>query len=157
VLGGLCRAAKACPKLTVVIDHCGGAVGPRCFDALPHKRAEWEQVAAPLRSAPPAPTHPPMADHHEPSVQPCIATPLAVQGILALAECPNVFCKVGGLTMETNGFPLGSRHRPGRGSISSEELLPLLRPYLEFVIRAFGAERWVLQLQQPLLPSPCET
>lgn len=42
VLGGLADLASAFPNLTVVVDHCGGAVGPRCFEA-PEKRAEWER------------------------------------------------------------------------------------------------------------------
>jgi len=35
VLSGLLHAARACPKLTVVINHCGGAVGPYCFEENP--------------------------------------------------------------------------------------------------------------------------
>jgi predicted TIM-barrel fold metal-dependent hydrolase len=48
VLGGLCRLARACPSLVVVVDHCGGAVGPACFDAAPAKRAEWEAAVTAL-------------------------------------------------------------------------------------------------------------
>jgi len=46
VLGGICRVARACPSLTIIVDHCGGAVGPLCFDAEPEKRAEWERTHA---------------------------------------------------------------------------------------------------------------
>ena len=49
VLGGVLRAATELPLLTVVLDHCGGAVGPAAFgDAAPTpdqcaRRREWEQ------------------------------------------------------------------------------------------------------------------
>eukprot|EP00927_Polykrikos_kofoidii_P047995 TRINITY_DN42248_c0_g1_i1.p1 TRINITY_DN42248_c0_g1~~TRINITY_DN42248_c0_g1_i1.p1 ORF type:complete len:361 (-),score=46.35 TRINITY_DN42248_c0_g1_i1:149-1231(-) len=42
VLGGLRRLACACPSLVVVVNHCGGAVGPTCFGTSPEKRSEWE-------------------------------------------------------------------------------------------------------------------
>jgi len=114
VLGGLCRVAQACPALTIVLDHCGGAIGPRCFDSAPERRAEWER------------------------------------GISALAACPNVFCKVGGLTMEINGFPIGKNDRGGRGPVSSLELLPLVAPLYRFVIEMFGPERCMFESNFPV-------
>jgi predicted TIM-barrel fold metal-dependent hydrolase len=54
VLGdnGLVGVARRFPTLQIVLDHCGGAVGPTCFDADPHKRAEWEQCMTRLAAFP---------------------------------------------------------------------------------------------------------
>jgi L-fuconolactonase len=114
VLGGLLRAARACPELTIVCDHCGGAVGPRCFEASPEKLAEWREA------------------------------------MRALAACPNVFCKVGGLAMAANGFPIGASDRPGHGSISSLDLLPLVAPFYKFVIETFGCSRCLFESNFPV-------
>jgi predicted TIM-barrel fold metal-dependent hydrolase len=51
VLGGLCTVAKACPSLKVIVDHCGGAVGPATF-ADASKREEWETCMAELAALP---------------------------------------------------------------------------------------------------------
>lgn len=51
VLGGLADAAAACPSLKVVVNHCGGAVGPTAF--VDHKkREEWEDCMARLATLP---------------------------------------------------------------------------------------------------------
>ena len=52
VLGGVASVATACPKLTVVVNHCGGAIGPTTFDSDPSKRAEWETALAVLAALP---------------------------------------------------------------------------------------------------------
>lgn len=52
VLGGLCTAAKACPSLKVIVNHCGGAVGPTTFNGGASKRTEWETCMAQLAALP---------------------------------------------------------------------------------------------------------
>ena len=52
VLGGLYTAAKQCPSLKVIIDHCGGAIGPAAFADQPGKRKEWEMCMAQLATLP---------------------------------------------------------------------------------------------------------
>jgi predicted TIM-barrel fold metal-dependent hydrolase len=41
VLSGLADVAEALPNLTIVINHCGGAIGPTSINSDPGKRAEW--------------------------------------------------------------------------------------------------------------------
>lgn len=54
-----------------------------------------------------------------------------------LAKRPNVVCKVGGLGMPFWGFDLHEREDP----VSSEELVPLWRPFVETALELFGFER----------------
>jgi predicted TIM-barrel fold metal-dependent hydrolase len=66
--------------------------------------------------------------------------------IHALAQCPNVWVKLGGLGMATLGFDFHKRDTlPG-----SEELADAWRPYLETCIEAFGPERGMLESNFPV-------
>jgi L-fuconolactonase len=49
---GCSTNARACRKLTVVINHCGGAVGPLCFEEDPGQRAVWERLVTELAALP---------------------------------------------------------------------------------------------------------
>eukprot|EP00928_Gymnodinium_smaydae_P049221 TRINITY_DN33013_c0_g1_i1.p1 TRINITY_DN33013_c0_g1~~TRINITY_DN33013_c0_g1_i1.p1 ORF type:complete len:359 (+),score=22.22 TRINITY_DN33013_c0_g1_i1:97-1173(+) len=52
VLGPLTELAREFPRLTVVLNHCGGAVGPRCFEHDPDKQFEWERCLQRLATCP---------------------------------------------------------------------------------------------------------
>ena len=66
--------------------------------------------------------------------------------IHALAECPNVSVKLGGLAMAFCGLP---EHGPMKGH-SSEHLAGLWRPYIETCIHAFGPERAMFESNYPV-------
>lgn len=66
--------------------------------------------------------------------------------IAALAACPNVMMKLGGLAMPFVGFAgMGPDVRP-----SSQALADLWRPYIEPCIEAFGAERCMFESNFPV-------
>ncbi|HPU15920.1 MAG TPA: amidohydrolase family protein, partial [Polymorphobacter sp.] len=66
--------------------------------------------------------------------------------IRALAACPNVMMKLGGLAMPFVGFDgLGPDVRP-----SSSTLAELWRPYIETCIEAFGANRCMFESNFPV-------
>jgi predicted TIM-barrel fold metal-dependent hydrolase len=52
VLGGLADVAEALPKLKIVVNHCGGAIGPTSIASDPTKREEWEAGLQRLASFP---------------------------------------------------------------------------------------------------------
>eukprot|EP01065_Artemidia_motanka_P045035 TRINITY_DN651_c0_g1_i1.p1 TRINITY_DN651_c0_g1~~TRINITY_DN651_c0_g1_i1.p1 ORF type:complete len:307 (+),score=109.93 TRINITY_DN651_c0_g1_i1:205-1125(+) len=54
ILGGIAAVARTVPELTVVLDHCGGALGPRAFEGEGggERRAEWEHGMAELAALP---------------------------------------------------------------------------------------------------------
>lgn len=58
-----------------------------------------------------------------------------------LATCPNVWVKLGGLAMATNGPPAGT---------TSAELAQAWRPYLETCIEAFGPQRSLFESNFPV-------
>lgn len=62
------------------------------------------------------------------------------------AECPNVYCKIGGSLMVANGFHLHRRAAP----ISSAELAELLLPWWGAAIDAFGPERCMFESNFPV-------
>lgn len=66
--------------------------------------------------------------------------------IQALARCPNVSVKLGGLGMAFCGMP---EHGPAAG-LGSETLASLWRPYLETCIEAFGADRAMFESNYPV-------
>lgn len=68
------------------------------------------------------------------------------RSIRALAGCPNVFVKLGGLGMRINGFDFEKAERPP----SSEALATAWRPYLETCIEAFGVERCMFESNFPV-------
>ncbi|OYU73498.1 MAG: amidohydrolase, partial [Burkholderiales bacterium PBB5] len=57
--------------------------------------------------------------------------------IVAIARCPNVVAKLGGLAMPDNGFGWNQRDRPA----SSDELLEAQARYYHHAIACFGPER----------------
>ena len=63
----------------------------------------------------------------------------------ALAQRPNVVCKVGGLGMPVWGFGFEERPDP----IGYEELATAWRPYVESAIEAFGADRCMMESNFP--------
>jgi predicted TIM-barrel fold metal-dependent hydrolase len=66
--------------------------------------------------------------------------------IAALAACPNVMMKLGGLAMPFLGFAgMGPDVRP-----SSQALADMWRPYIEPCIEAFGADRCMFESNFPV-------
>ena len=68
------------------------------------------------------------------------------ESIRSLAECPNVFVKLGGLGMKITGYGFHKRPRPP----SSEELADLWRPYIETCIEAFTPQRCMFESNFPV-------
>ena len=66
--------------------------------------------------------------------------------IRAIAECPNVSVKLGGLAMSFCGMP---EDGPAKGC-GSQELADLWRPYIETCIEAFGTERAMFESNYPV-------
>jgi L-fuconolactonase len=66
--------------------------------------------------------------------------------IQALAACPNVSVKLGGLAMAFCGMP---EEGPEAG-VSSEALAKLWRPYIETCIEAFGPQRAMFESNYPV-------
>jgi L-fuconolactonase len=71
--------------------------------------------------------------------------------ISALAACPNVHIKLGGLGMRLFGFDVHTRQLPP----SSEELALAWRPYIEACIAAFGPERAMFESNFPVDKGSC--
>ncbi len=67
------------------------------------------------------------------------------QGILALAECPNVMVKLGGLGMPISGFPSFRQDPPA----TSQQLADEWRPWFETWIEAFGTHRCMFESNYP--------
>ena len=68
------------------------------------------------------------------------------RSIHALAQCPNVVVKLGGLAMAFCGLP---EDGPARGH-GSEHLAALWRPYVETCIEAFGPNRAMFESNYPV-------
>ena len=66
--------------------------------------------------------------------------------IRALAKCPNVFVKLGGMAMRINGFDFHEQPDPP----SSETLAAAWRPYVETCIETFGASRGMFESNFPV-------
>jgi L-fuconolactonase len=69
----------------------------------------------------------------------------------ALAKCPNLYVKLGGLAMNVNGF--GYHHEvlpPGSG-----EMAAAWRPYMETAIELFGADRCMFESNFPVDKGMC--
>ena len=66
--------------------------------------------------------------------------------IRAIADCPNVSIKLGGLAMSFAGLP---DHGPAAG-LSSETLAAMWRPYIETCIEAFGPDRGMFESNYPV-------
>ena len=71
--------------------------------------------------------------------------------IRALAACPNVTMKLGGLAMLVAGFGFHERPVPP----SSAELAVAWRPYVEAAIEAFGPERCMFESNFPVDKAMC--
>ena len=67
-------------------------------------------------------------------------------GIAAVAACPNVVCKLGGIGMPRTGFDWHTRSRP----IGSEELAADMAPLLHYCIEQFGPERCMFESNFPV-------
>lgn len=68
------------------------------------------------------------------------------RSIHALAECPNVVVKLGGLAMAFCGLP---EEGPAKG-YGSDHLAALWRPYIETCIEAFGPARAMFESNYPV-------
>lgn len=66
--------------------------------------------------------------------------------IRAIAACPNVSIKLGGLAMAFCGMP----ERGSAAGFGSEALAALWRPYIETCIEAFGPERAMFESNYPV-------
>ena len=68
------------------------------------------------------------------------------RGIAAVAECPNVHLKLGGIEMPRLGFDLHTRSRP----IGSEELATSVAPIMSYCIEQFGPNRCMFERNFPV-------
>ncbi len=68
------------------------------------------------------------------------------KSIRALAKCPNVLVKLGGLGMKVNGFEFHKRPKPP----GSQELADRWRPYMETCIEAFTPRRCMFESNFPV-------
>jgi predicted TIM-barrel fold metal-dependent hydrolase len=73
-------------------------------------------------------------------------------GLQDLAECPNVFVKIGGLGMRALGFDIFDRASPA----GSEELAALWRPQVETCIDIFGPRRAMFESNFPVDAEACD-
>ena len=68
------------------------------------------------------------------------------RGIAAVAACPNVVMKLGGLGMPRLGFDWHTRNKP----IGSEELAEAMAPLLTYCIEQFGPNRCMFESNFPV-------
>jgi L-fuconolactonase len=68
------------------------------------------------------------------------------RGVTAVAECPNVTMKLGGMGMPRTGFDWHTRTSP----IGSEELAAAMAPYMNFCIEKFGPNRCMFESNFPV-------
>ena len=66
-------------------------------------------------------------------------------GISAVAACPNVNMKLGGMGMPWPGFDWHARNTPA----GSEEVAESMGPFMTYCIEQFGPERCMLRKQLP--------
>jgi predicted TIM-barrel fold metal-dependent hydrolase len=67
-------------------------------------------------------------------------------GIAAVAECPNVNIKLGGIGMPRTGFDWHARNTPA----GSEELAESMAPFMNYCIEQFGPERSMFESNFPV-------
>ena len=72
--------------------------------------------------------------------------PLWRTGVAAVAECPNVYVKLGGMGMPRMGFDWASRAVP----VGSEELADAMAPYMHYCIERFGPQRSMFESNFPV-------
>jgi L-fuconolactonase len=68
------------------------------------------------------------------------------RGIAAVAECPNVVMKLGGIGMPRTGFDWHTRQKP----IGSEELAKAMAPSMTYGIEPFGPTRCMFERNFPV-------
>ncbi|HRW08315.1 MAG TPA: amidohydrolase family protein [Caldilineaceae bacterium] len=68
------------------------------------------------------------------------------QDIAELAQCPNVYAKLGGLAMPDNGFGWHEASCPA----TSDELVAAQKRYFDHMIDSFGAERCMFESNFPV-------
>ena len=68
------------------------------------------------------------------------------QGIAAVAACPNVYVKLGGIGMPRTGFDWHTRATP----IGSEELAESMAPFMTYCIEQFGPDRSMFESNFPV-------
>jgi L-fuconolactonase len=68
------------------------------------------------------------------------------RGIAAVAQCPNVVIKLGGMGMPRNGFGWHTRDTP----IGSEELAEAMAPFKQYCIEQFGPNRCMFESNFPV-------
>ena len=68
------------------------------------------------------------------------------RGIAAVAQCPNVVIKLGGMGMPRNGFDWHTRDTP----IGSEELAAAMAPFKHYCIEQFGPNRCMFESNWPV-------
>ena len=68
------------------------------------------------------------------------------RGIDAVAECPNINMKLGGMGMPANGFDWHTRDTP----IGSEELAEAMAPFMNYCIEKFGPSRCMFESNFPV-------
>lgn len=66
--------------------------------------------------------------------------------IAAIAECPNVVAKIGGLAMPDNGFGWNTQAKPP----TSDEFVELQARYYHHTIQCFGADRCMFESNFPV-------
>ena len=71
--------------------------------------------------------------------------------VTKLAECDNVFAKLGGLAMPINGFSFHKTNRPA----TSVELADTTRDYYLHVIDQFGPQRCMFESNFPVDKASC--
>jgi predicted TIM-barrel fold metal-dependent hydrolase len=68
------------------------------------------------------------------------------RGIAAVADCPNVNIKLGGIGMPRTGFDWHARVKP----IGSEELAESMAPFMTYCIEQFGPDRCMFESNFPV-------
>ena len=71
--------------------------------------------------------------------------------VAALAECPNVYAKLGGLVMAINGFGFNKAEQPP----TSDALVSATRPWYDYAIEVFGADRCMFESNFPVDKASC--
>ena len=99
----------------------------------------------------------PRPDYHpEPYWWPAAGWPVCQPGqrgtgylaerIVAVAACPNVYMKLGGIGMPRTGFDWHVRNKP----IGSEELATSMSPFMTYCIEQFGPDRCMFESNFPV-------
>ena len=71
--------------------------------------------------------------------------PIWRSGIAAVASCPNIYMKLGGMGETRSGFDWHSRTKP----IGSEELANSIAPFMTYCIEQFGPQRCMFESNFP--------